>query len=75
MNLYLSLAYLNLSKKKVNKGYTLLSNRPGAAWIGANVTGLDELQNANPGLNLVIGSFKVNTRDSNYVNLKTCIHV
>ena len=30
----------------------MLSSRPGAAQIGANFTGLDELQNANPGLNL-----------------------
>ena len=31
----------------------MLSNRPGAARVRANVPGLDELQNANPGLNQV----------------------
>ena len=29
----------------------MLSNRPGATRTGANVTGLDDLQTANPGLN------------------------
>ena len=41
----------NYRKKKVNNEYKMLSNRPGAAGTEANVTGLDELQNANPGLN------------------------
>ena len=44
----------------------MLSNRPDAARIGVNVTGLGELQN---------GSFKVNTWDSNYANFKTCIYL
>ena len=50
MNLYQISASLKLPKK-LNKEYTMLSNRPGVARTGANVTGLDELQNANPGLN------------------------
>ena len=51
---------------------SMLSNRHGAARIGANVTGVDELQNANSGLNhfskLWNWSFKANTRESNYAN-------
>ena len=35
-----------------HENYSVLSNRPSAARIGANVTRLDELQNANPRLNL-----------------------
>ena len=38
-------------------------NRPGAARIGAYVTGLNELQNTNPVLNLFSKSFKVNSRE------------
>ena len=55
--------------------YTMLSNRPGAARSGENVTGLDELQNSNPGLNHFSKVMKLILLKLTLEIFKTCVYL